>query len=158
MATSSRTNFDNIESELIELFKKINAELPSHVAELELVKSQSKDGGITVSLRPRNPSSASAWCHAWNGIGTVHFGFGEYSPTWELPEEGENPGADREQLLKHIEEMCCAVIQGKCEHQRRLWGITARLIVHGQTFSVTEAPIIRPNPPLHGTRHYTAYY
>jgi hypothetical protein len=27
-----------------------------------------------------------------------------------------------------------------------------------QTFSVTEAPIIRPNPPLHGTRHYTAYY
>ena len=154
MATTSGNNFDNIESELIELFKKINAELPSRAAELVLVQPQSKDDGITVSLRPRNPSSASAWCHAWNNVGSIHFGFGEYSPAWELPVEGENPDADKAEILREVGEMCRAVINGSCEHQRRLIGITARLKIHGKNRSVTDLLIFWPSPPLWGTRKY----
>ena len=127
MTITSGNNFHNIESGLIELFKNISAELPPHVSQLDLVQPLSQDDGITVFLKPRNPSSASAWCHAWNNVGHIHFGFGEYSPAWELPSEGENPNADQGEILREVGEMCRAVINGSCEHQRRLMGITARL-------------------------------
>jgi hypothetical protein len=154
MATTNGNNFDNIESELIELFKQINSELPSQVAELELAQSRSREDGVGVTLKPRNPLSASAWCHAWNSVGRIHFGFGEYSPAWELPDEGENPNADKAEILREVGEMCRAVIHGCCEHQRRLMGITARLKIQGKNRSVTDLLIFWPRPPLWGTRKY----
>jgi hypothetical protein len=148
--------FLKIEEELVELFKQLLAQLPAEVATLS-VKHLPNGDGVLVALNPRNPLAAEVWAHATNAFGRVDFGFGKYSPTWELPIEGENPESNKNDLLKEVRQKCKAVISGDCEHKRRFLGVTARIRVGGRDSSVTDLLVIRTQPPLRGVRKYEAY-
>lgn len=149
MAISTHNQFENIEEDILSLFQQLETELPPQTAELNVTRL-TKSAGIIVSLKPRNSLGASAWCPAQNRIGRIDFGFGEYSPAWELPIEGENPGADKDAILAEVAQMCRAVVAGNCEHQRRWLAITARIVIHGRTSSVTDAMVSAQFHPFAG--------
>jgi hypothetical protein len=150
------TEYANIEEELVIVFNELLAELPPNTAVVD-VKSVPPSGTV-VKLVPHNPAAAAAWAHAENGLGVIDFGFGEYGPTFELPIESANPQADKKELLQEVGEMCRAVIVGNCQHRRGFFGITGSIQVHGRPYRITDLLIIRPKPPLRGTRKYEPYF
>ena len=149
--------YTHIEEELVVLLENLLAELPSDVASLEVMRALSKSEGVVAKLKPRNPSAASIMLHAENGRGIVDFCFGGYEPTWELPYEGSNPRPSKKELLQEVEQMCRAVMAGRCHHARRLFGIRGTILVGDQPSTVTHFFVLRPTPALKGTRKYESY-
>ena len=147
--------FANIEEELVALFARLNGELPPGVSSLNVNHTSSM--GVVLRLIPSNPKAAEVWVHAENGFGRVDIGFGDYSPTWELPIEGENPGANKQELLEELAAMCKAVIAGNCQHHRGFLSVSGSIQVDGRPYKVTHLPELRTKPPLHGTRKYDPY-
>ena len=149
--------YAHIEEELIALLNTLLAELPSNVASLEVMRAQPKSNGVIAKLKPRNPAAASVVLHAENGCGIIDFCFGEYEPTWELPYEGSNPRPSKKELLQEVEQMCRAVMAGGCHHARRLFGVRGTILVGDQPSTVSHFFVLRPTPPLNGTRKYESY-
>jgi hypothetical protein len=147
----------NLEEELVALFKHLIADLPPNTAVLDLRRGPQKDDGVVAVLTPTNPAAASVVAHAVNGFGIVDFSFGEYPPTWELPFEGRNTKANKNELLQEVEEMCQAVIAGNCEHKRGLLSIRGSIQVGSWPYRVTNLLVFRAVPPLRGTRKYEPY-
>lgn len=149
--------YRDIEERVLDLFKRLLAQLPANTAELRTKRVGKQDEGILVTLRPHDPRSASMWAHAENGINLVDFGFGDWGPTWELPSEGDNPKADKAELLNEVEELCKAVMSGNCKHKRGFLSITGSIQVGSRAYRITDMLVFRPRPPLRGTRLYEPY-
>jgi hypothetical protein len=147
--------YTNIEEDLVALFERLQAEMPRGAASLAV--QHLPPNGVVVKLSPRNPASASVWAHAENGRALVDFGFGAYGPTWELPIEGDNPAANKDELMREVEEMCRAVMAGSCQHKRRFLSVTGSVQVRDRPYKITDLLQFRPKPPLHGTRVYQPY-
>lgn len=109
------------------------------------------------SLRPQNAASAAVVAHAENGLSLVDFSFGEYGPAWELPIEGDNPEANKKELLQEVREMCQAVISGNCKHKRGFLSISGSIQVGERPYRITDLLVLRAVPPLRGTRNYEPY-
>ncbi len=136
----SSDEYSNIEEELVELLNRLLAELPPNVASLEVKRARSNGEGVVVVLKPQNQASAAVVAHAENGHGVVDFSFGEYGPTWELPIEGDNPEANKKELLQEIREMCRAVVAGNCKHKRGFLSITGSIQACGRAYRVGPVP------------------
>jgi hypothetical protein len=149
--------YRNIEEAIVELFERLLNQLPANTAALDTRRVGDRNEGILVTLRPHNPKSASIWAHAENGLGLVDFGFGEWGPTWELPVEGHNPRADRTELLQEVEQLCKAVMSGRCRHKRGFLTITGSIEVGNRPYRITDMLVFHPRPPLRGTRVYEPY-
>lgn len=155
-----RTNneFQSIEEDVIALFQHLLADLPPNAASLEVRRVGRSKEGIQVTLTPRNPGAAVLWVHAEKGLQLIDFGFGDWNNAWELPVEGTNPKAGKEELLQEVRELCKAVIAGNCKYERGFLSRTASIQVEGKRpYRVTDIPIFRTRPPLHGTRLYEPY-
>jgi hypothetical protein len=150
--------YANIEEELVELLKRLLAELPPNVASLEVKRAGPNGEGVVVVLKPQNPASAVVVAHAENGLGVIDFSFGEYGPTWELPIEGNNPEANKKEVLQEIREMCWAVIVGNCKHKRGFLSISGSIRVGERPYRITDLLVLRAVPPLRGTRKYEPYF
>jgi hypothetical protein len=152
------TEFLSIEEDLIALFQRLLGEMPPNAASLEVRRVGRSKEGIQVILTPRNPGAAALWAHAEKGLHLVDFGFGDWSNTWELPIEGRNPKARKEELLQEVRELCKAVIAGNCSYERGFLSRTASIQVEGRPrYRITDMPIFRTRPPLHGIRFYEPY-
>ncbi len=150
--------YANIEKELVELLNNLLSEIPPNVASLEVKRAGPNGEGVVVVLKPQNPASAAVVCHAENGLGLVDFSFGEYGPTWELPIEGDNPEASKNEVLQEIGEMCRSVVAGHCKHKRGFLSITGSIQVGGCRYRITDLLVFRAVPPLRGTRNYESYF
>jgi hypothetical protein len=144
-----------IEDELVALFKRLHAELRPGTASLRVRRSE--EHGAQVTIFPKNPRAASVWAHAETGLPLIDFGFGEYEPTWELPLEGANPEASKDELLLEVENLCHSVIAGHCENRRFLLGVGSVVRVGSRDYKVRHFPILWPKTPFRGTRKYQAY-
>lgn len=155
---SARLNeYDNIEEELTKRLKQLLSELPRDAASLEVGSVPRTGNGVWVTLKPANPAAASIGAYAENGLDMIYFGFGEYGTTWELPFEGYSPNANKEELLREVEDMSRAVMAGNCEHSRGLLSIRGSIQVGGRPYRVTDCLVFRAVPPLRGTRKYEPY-
>src|SRR5689334_14943870 len=103
-------DYGNIEAELKKAIEQVVTELPQGSARIETWPS--KGGGIVVNIFPANRQAALMGAHAENGLALVDFWFGEFGTTWELPIEGQNPGATKEELLAEVQQLCRAVLDG----------------------------------------------
>jgi hypothetical protein len=150
--------YANIEEELVELLDRLLAELPPNVASTEVKRRGPNGEGVVVVLKPQNPASAAVVLHAESGLAVVDFSFGEYGPTWELPMEGDNPEADKKEVLQEINEMCRAVVAGNCKHSRGFLSISGTIHVGERPYKTTDLLVLRAMPPLRGTRDYQPYF
>lgn len=146
--------YGRIEEELVGLLKKLLGELCPGEASLDV---RSVSGGTVAVLEPTNPSSACIVTHAERGLELIDFSFGKYGPTWELPTEGYMPNPSKADLLHEVEEMCRAVIAGRCEHRRRLLSVTGQVRVGNHTYRVRDLLVWHVNPPFKGVRKYDPY-
>jgi hypothetical protein len=150
--------FLSIEEDLVAQFQQLLAEMPPDAASLEVRRVGRNKEGIQVTLTPGNPGAAALWAHAEKGRHLVDFGFGDWSNTWELPIEGRNPKAGKEELLQEVRELCKAIIAGNCRYERGFLSRTASIQVEGRPrYRITDTPIFRTRPPLYGTRLYEPY-
>jgi hypothetical protein len=153
--SASATDYLKIEDELVILFARLHADLPPGIASLAVRRTDAHGAHVTVF--PRNPRAASVWAHAENGVPLIDFGFGEYEPTWELPLEGENPEAGREELFLELEQLCRAVMAGHCENRRRFLSLGSVVRVGPRDYKVCHSLIFWPKPRFRGTRRYESY-
>ncbi len=103
MIRRTDSEFLNIEEDLVALFERLLAEMPPNVASLEVRRVGRNKEGLQATLTPRNPWAASLWVHAEKGVGLVDLGFGDWGNAWELPIEGRNRKAGKEELLQEAE-------------------------------------------------------
>ncbi len=155
--TKNITEYGNIENELVQLFDRLQAELPPDVASLEVTHLKPGGPGIFVKLKPQNPDAASVWAHAENFLPLIDFGFGDWGTTRELPIEGDNPGAGKSELLEEVYVLSKAVMAGNCRHKRGFLSISGSVQVGDRTYTVTDWLVFWPSPPLHGIRTYKPY-
>ncbi len=151
----SESEYADVEEELVRLFKQLQAELPPEAASLSIKRT--KRNGVIVTLNSKNPAAASISAHAENGLALVDFSFGDYGPTWELPIEGQNPRACKQEVLQEVQEMSKAVMAGNCEHKRGFLSVTGIVQVLGHSYKITNMLEFHPKPRLHGTRTYESY-
>lgn len=149
--------YEKIEEELTNRLKQLVSELPPNAASLEVGSVPRTGKGVWVTLKPANPAAASIGAYAENGLDMIYFSFGDYGPTWELPIEGYNCDASKEELLREVEDMSRAVMAGNCEHSRGLLSIRGSIQVGGRPYRVTDFFVLRAIPPLRGTRKYEPY-
>jgi hypothetical protein len=149
--------YANIEDEVIDLIRRIAYELPPNTASLEIRHLEPKSNGVLVVLKPQNPSACAVGVHAVNGREAVDLSLGDYGPTWELPVEGDNPRANKQEVLQEVREMCQAVIAGNCKHKRGLLSVTGSIEIGERRYRISDLLVFRPVPPLHGTRTYEPY-
>ncbi len=102
----------SIEEDLVALFQHLLAELPSNAASLRVQRVGRSSEGIQVTLTPKSSGAASLWAHAEKGRDLVDFGFGDWTNSWELPIEGRNPKAGKDEVLQEIRDLCKAVMPG----------------------------------------------
>ncbi len=158
MVRRTNTEFLSIEEDLVALFERLLAEMPPHVASLEVRRVGRNKEGLQATLTPRNPGAASLWVHAEKGVGLVDLGFGDWDNAWELPIEGRNPKAGKEELLQEVRELCKAVIAGNCRYERGFLSRTASIGVEGgPPYRVTDIPVFRTRPHLRRIRCYEPY-
>ena len=150
-------DYTQIEEELVALLNELLAGLPPDVATLEVMRTLRQGDGVVAELKPKNPAAASIVVHAQNGFALVDFSFGGYEPTWELPFEGSKSKPSKQELLREVEQMCMAVIAGRCQHNRGLLSISGTIQVGDRPRTVTHFFVLRPTPPLKGTRKYESY-
>lgn len=150
-------DFTKIEDELVALFERLLSELPPNTASLEMRRVGRNAEGLLITLKPQSPDAASAWAHTENGLHVVDFGFGNWESTWELPTEGDNPKADKWELFQEVEDLCKAVMNGRCEHKRGLLSITGSIHARNRTYRVTDMFVLRAKPPIRGTYTYGPY-
>src|SRR5689334_2204494 len=113
------------------LFDILLGEFPSGTATLDMRRTRNDDGTL-FELLPSNPLAASIMVHVEDTVDLADFSFGE-SGTWELPYEGRNPKAGVEGILSEIEDMCRAVMGGKCECRQGWFSSASRIFVDGFT-------------------------
>jgi hypothetical protein len=128
------TDYINIEADLNSAIEQVVAELPRGAARLE--KKRGKDGGIALNIIPSNPHAAPMGAHAENGSELVDFWFGEFGTTWELPIEGQNPGATKTEVLAEVQQLCRAVLDGRCEERIGLFWTAGIIYVAGETYGI----------------------
>jgi hypothetical protein len=145
----------NLEEELVTLIKNQMAELPPNVATLGITRP--KSDGVVAVVTPTNPAAARVVVHTANGHGIVNFSFGEYLTTWELPFDGHNFRANKEELLQEIGEMCRAVMAGNCEQKPGLLSIRASIQVGSRPYMVAHLAVFHAALPLWGTQKYEPY-
>ena len=109
-------------------------------------------------LKPQNPAACTLSVHGEDGLEAVDFSLGDYGPTWELPIEGDNPRANKHEVLQEVREMCQAVIAGNCKHKRGFLSITGSIHIGERRYRITDLLVFRPVPPLHGTKNYEPYF
>ena len=148
----------SIQEDVIALFKSLLAQMPPNIASVEVRRAGRNKHVVEVALTPGNPKAASLWAAVENGSDVVYFGFGHFRNTWELPMEGKNRKAGKDELLQEIEELCKAVMAGNCSHKWGFLSVTASIQVEGRPpYKVTDMPVFRTSLPLHGTRFYEPY-
>jgi hypothetical protein len=150
-------DYTHIEEELVALLNELLAGLPPNAATLEVMRAPPQGDGVVAKLKPKNPAAASIVVHAENGFALVDFSFGDDEPTWELPYEGSNSKPNKQELLREVEQMCRAVIAGRCQHNRGLLNVSGTIQVSDRPSTVTLFFILRPTPPFKGTRKYESY-
>jgi hypothetical protein len=89
----------SIHEGVITLFRSLPAQMPPNIASVEVRHAGRNKHVVEVALTPRNPKAASLWAAVENGSDVVYFGFGDFRNTWELPMEGKNPKAGKEELV-----------------------------------------------------------
>ena len=146
--------YGRIEEDLVSLLRKLLAELPANVASINV---RSVFGGTVAVLQPTNPSSACVVTHAERGLPLVDFSFGKYSPTWELPAEGYTRDATKAELLLEVEQMCKAVIAGRCEHRRGFLSVSGEVRVGNRSYRARNVLVWRVAPPFNGVQTYEPY-
>ena len=140
--------------EVVALLRKLLAELPLNVASLEV---RHIPDGIVATLKPTNTAAASISLHAENRLELIDLSFGQYGPTWELPIEGYNPKANKQELLQEVEAICRAVMTGNCEHSRGLLSIRGTIQVGSRLYRLRDMLVFRVTPSFRGTRKYEPY-
>jgi len=116
------------------------AELPPDSARLNVYRVAKNDGAV-IELIPTNPNAASIEVHVDDGADYVDLSFGERGGTWELPLESRYKNADKSQMLAEVEEMCRAVIAGRCRTSRGAFWLTSRIDVGDFTYKLTDCPM-----------------
>jgi hypothetical protein len=127
------------------------SELPPGTATLN-VYGVPRSGGTVVELKPTNPAAADFGVHS-DDFDVYSFSFGVRSQ-WEFPYERRYRNGEKD-ILTEIEEMCRAVIEGRCEERRGWFSLKGSISVGNYIYKVTNLPML-PVPPF-WTRRYAPY-
>jgi hypothetical protein len=138
-------------AEVTELFERLLSELPPGTATLHVYRVP-RIGGTVFKLKPTNPAAAGFRVHS-DDFDVYGFSFGVRSQ-WEFPYERRYRKGEKD-ILTEIDEMCRAVIEGRCEERRGWFSLKGTLSVGDYMYEVTNLPML-PVPPF-WTCHYAPY-